>query len=119
MKRETDDQSPVYKEAVEKLRVMTERNSSQNPADELTSFGSYIAAHLGKYSLHLQCKAKFEINKILYKLDMESLGLYRPPVASVSRIDDNDSPFSPAFESNRRFSMADGQEIVENQVFFK
>ncbi|XP_053610968.1 uncharacterized protein LOC128675528 isoform X2 [Plodia interpunctella] len=100
-KRERDDdQNIICKEVVETLRVMRERkNSPHNPTDDLTCFGLYIAAHLGKYSPHLQCKAKYEINNILYKLDMESLGPYSPPVTSVSSVDDHDSnsAFCPIF----------------------
>lgn len=108
-KRHIDGQISVYKEAVQTLRAMRQRNkdSSLNYADDVSSYGSYITAHLRKFPPHLQCKAKYEINKILYKLDLENLEQYSTPAASVSSVDENTSdPLSPAFVSNRSFSTA-------------
>ncbi|XP_028177347.1 uncharacterized protein LOC114365084 isoform X2 [Ostrinia furnacalis] len=88
-KRETDGQSSFYKEAVETLRVIRERkNISQNPADDLTSFGLYIAARLRQYSPHLQCKAS---------------------------IDDSDSPFSPDFKTTWLSTADDQYEEMDNE----
>ncbi|XP_063837812.1 uncharacterized protein LOC135086918 [Ostrinia nubilalis] len=80
-KTETDGQSSFYKEAVETLRVIRERkNTSRNPADDLTSFGLY------RVSRNVTSSRNW-----------------------VLSIDDSDSPFPTAFKLTRRFSTADDQ----------
>ncbi|CAB3245756.1 unnamed protein product [Arctia plantaginis] len=67
--------SSIYNKAIKTLKAIREAKND-SISDELTNYGLYIAAHLRKLSPPLQSRAKYEINKILYALDLESLGEY-------------------------------------------
>ncbi|XP_075983507.1 uncharacterized protein LOC142981457 [Anticarsia gemmatalis] len=81
-----------YNEALKTLKAMRDKNDT---SDELTNYGLYIAAHLKKLSPPLQSRAKYEINKILYALDLESLEQYTAAIPSTDTISEGECKFDP------------------------
>ncbi|VVC94924.1 unnamed protein product [Leptidea sinapis] len=66
--------SGLYGEALLTLQATKERKSkTQDPEDEITIFGHYIAAQMRKFQPVLQSKLKLDIQTLLCKYEIDNL----------------------------------------------